>query len=163
MHEVARRPTIVTGLVPASASMPSATSLFAHLADPLTYPNWLVGAQRIRSVDDDWPRPGSQFHHRVGVGPLTLDDDTTVVSVSTPDELVLRASLGPLGTALIRFTLEGSTPTTVYFDEAPDSGLLKLIGRTIGRWALKPTAWGRNEASLRRLSELLCGTDPKNG
>lgn len=93
---------------------------------------------------------------------MRLEDDTIVVSVHAPDELVLRASIGPLGTALIRFTPEGSDPTTVYFDEAPDSGLLKLIGRTIGRWALKPTVWGPNQVSLHQLSELPNARPPQD-
>jgi hypothetical protein len=53
--------------------------VYAHLIDPRTYPDWLVGAQHIRGVDSHWPDRGAQFHHRVGLGPLTIDDATTLV------------------------------------------------------------------------------------
>ena len=56
--------------------------VFEVVSDPRTYPDWLVGAQEIRSVDEDWPQPGSRFHHRVGlVGPLTIPDSTSSVEV----------------------------------------------------------------------------------
>ena len=129
--------------------------VFAHLLEPRTYPDNLVGAKDIRAVDRHWPEPGAQFHHRVGVGPLTIDDATTVVAVSEPDELILRASVGPLGTALVRFRLLGSNPTLVKFDEAPDSGLLSVVGTTFGRFILKVSVWGRNETSLQRLKDLI--------
>jgi uncharacterized protein YndB with AHSA1/START domain len=129
--------------------------VFARLTDPRTYPAWLVGAQHIRDVDDDWPAPGSAFHHRIGIGPLTVDDATTVVSVAPPDELVLRARIGPLGAALVRFRLVGSEPTVVHFDEAAESGPLRRLGSGAGRWLLRPTIWGRNELSLVRLRDLL--------
>ena len=137
--------------------------VFDHLLEPRTYDEWLVGAKDIRAVDGNWPEPGARFHHRVGVGPLTIDDVTTVVSVSPPTELVLRASVGPLGTAIVRFRLVGSNPTVVRFDEAPDSGLLRLVGATVGRAILRATVWGRNEASLQQLKQLVEGapsTDP---
>ena len=40
--------------------------VFAVLADPTTYPDWLVGAQAIRDVDPAWPAPGAKFSHRIG-------------------------------------------------------------------------------------------------
>jgi hypothetical protein len=131
--------------------------VFDHLLEPRTYEEWLVGAKDIREVDAHWPEPGARFHHRVGVGPLTIDDVTTVVSVSPPTELVLRASIGPLGTAIVRFGLVGSNPTVVRFDEAPDSGLLRLVGVTVGRAILRASVWGRNEASLEQLKHLVEG------
>ena len=138
-------------------------TVFAHLVDPTTYPHWLVGAQKVLSVDEAWPAPGSAFHHRVGFGPATIQDRTVIVTCRAPDELLLRAEIGPFGSALIRFRLEGSAPTTVLFDEAPDSGFIKRLGSTVGRWALKPTAWGRNQRSLQRLDELLQSRDTHRG
>ena len=54
---------------------------FAVLIDPETYPRWLIGATAIRDIDDDWPAPGSKFHHVVGVGPLQIPDDTEVLAI----------------------------------------------------------------------------------
>src|SRR4051812_41318490 len=57
--------------------------IFSVLLDPYTYPEWLVGAQRIRSVDDAWPEPGTAFHHVVGFGPIKVADSTRVERVSS--------------------------------------------------------------------------------
>lgn len=127
--------------------------VFDRLIDPRTYPAWLAGAQRIRAVDPDWPAVGSRFHHRVGWGPLHLDDSTAVVRVDRPNELTLRASVGPLGKVLVRFRLHGSRPTVVVFDEAPERGLVRVLGTTIGRMALKAGIWGRNTVSLQQLRD----------
>lgn len=131
--------------------------VFARLIDPRTYPTWLAGAQRIRAVDADWPAVGSRFHHRIGWGPFHLDDTTSVVRVDAPNELTLRASVGPFGQALVRFRLHGSRPTVVVFDEAPDRGLVRVLGATVGRLVLKAGIWGRNTASLQQLRDEIEG------
>ena len=48
------------------------------LADGWLYPLWVVGASRMRDVDDAWPAVGSKLHHSVGAWPALLDDDTEV-------------------------------------------------------------------------------------
>lgn len=53
------------------------------LADGWLYPLWVVGASRMREVDDTWPAVGSKLHHSVGTWPALLDDTTEVVE-STP-------------------------------------------------------------------------------
>ena len=42
----------------------SVAQLWAALIDPTTYPQWLIGAQKIRDVDDTWPAVDAAFHHR---------------------------------------------------------------------------------------------------
>src|SRR5690554_932011 len=67
------------------------------LVDVRTYPSWLIGAQKIRAVDDDWPEPGSAFHHTVGIGgPLTLSDRTRCREIDPPHRLVLDIKARPL-------------------------------------------------------------------
>jgi hypothetical protein len=68
---------------------------------------------------------------------------------------VLRAAVGPLGAAIVRFRLTGSNRTVVHFDEAPDAGFLRAVGTTVGRWILKASVWGRNEVSLQQLKDLV--------
>jgi hypothetical protein len=34
--------------------------VFAVLRDGWTYPVWVVGASRMRDVDDGWPAPGTR-------------------------------------------------------------------------------------------------------
>jgi uncharacterized protein YndB with AHSA1/START domain len=73
-------------------------SVFAALVDPWTYPEWLVGAQDMRSVDPGWPAPGSSFHHRVGLaGPLTIADSSSSCEVDAPELLVLEVRARPAG------------------------------------------------------------------
>jgi uncharacterized protein YndB with AHSA1/START domain len=80
--------------------------VFAVLLDAWSYADWVVGADHIRAVDDDWPNPGSRFHHTVGVGPAKTDDTTTVLDIDAPRRLVLDAHAGPAGTARVAFLVE---------------------------------------------------------
>ncbi len=129
-------------------------TVFDFLTEPRTYPDWLVGAQDMRAVESDWPTPGARFHHRVGVGPFHIDDSTTVLELDAPDSLVLRASIGPLGTALVRFQLEGEDATRLTMDERPDSGLVKLLGAA-GSPLLRASIWGRSRVALNQLKALI--------
>ena len=54
----------------------SPEQVFAVLRDGWTYPVWVVGASRMRSVDEGWPAPGSKLHHSFGAWPLLLNDTT---------------------------------------------------------------------------------------
>jgi uncharacterized protein YndB with AHSA1/START domain len=132
--------------------------VFDVLSDPTTYPDWLVGAKAIRSIDPDWPAPGSQFHHRIGLGgPLTIPGSTTVRRSEPPDLLVLGAGMGILGEALVRFRLKrrtndsGEPRTQLEIEETPRKGIVR------GAFAaLRPLVlaglWGRNEVSLSSLA-----------
>src|SRR5690606_9682155 len=71
--------------------------VFAVLADGWTYSDWVVGTTHIRDVDPDWPAPGARLHHKVGPWPVSLHDQTSVVSCHPPTDLVLRARLWPVG------------------------------------------------------------------
>src|SRR5204863_9851650 len=78
-------PVEVRAVVPAAPN-----AVFAVLADPETYPDWLSGAQRIRRVDGQFPAPGSEFHHEVGPSDeVTIADHTKVVAVDPPNQLAL--------------------------------------------------------------------------
>jgi hypothetical protein len=58
---------------------------FRTIADPRTYPTWLVGAQRIRRVDPTFPAPAAEFEHSVGPSEgATIDDASTSRSTSVP-------------------------------------------------------------------------------
>lgn len=129
--------------------------VFEILVDAEAYPQWLVGAKHIRRVDDDWPAPGSSFHHAVGVGPLKVRDRTTVLLAAAPHTLVLLARIGPIGTARIRFTV---TPTEdgshLSIEEAPASGTLRALWNPVTRPLLGIGLWGRNALSLQAFRAL---------
>jgi uncharacterized protein YndB with AHSA1/START domain len=76
--------------------------VFAVLADPKTYADWVVGSDTIRDADPTWPAPGSRFYHRVGVGPIKVKDHTEVREADRPRKLALHARARPLGTARSR-------------------------------------------------------------
>jgi hypothetical protein len=124
------------------------------LADGWLYPLWVVGATRMRDVDDAWPAVGSKLHHSAGVWPLVINDNTEVLECSAGTSLRLRARGWPLGEAevLIRLTATGAH-TRVDLDEDVVSGPGRLIpepakGMIIG--------W-RNSETLRRLAFLAEG------
>ena len=127
-----------------------AEAVWAVLSDPYTYPHWLVGAQRIRSVDPGYPAPGTAFHHSVGpVDEVTVDDSTEVLASDPPRLLILRVHLGPLqGTVEMR-VVSDSVSTEVRFREVP-TGPGRLLTPLV-----RPLLHGRNMESLRRLDGLL--------
>jgi uncharacterized protein YndB with AHSA1/START domain len=119
------------------------------VADPRTYPEWLLGAKLIRAIDPGWPAPGAKFHHRVGFGPLAFDDHTTVLEVDQCRLLVLRIRATFALQAVARFELDDDPGGThVRFEEEPAR---RIIGNLV-RPVLDPLTHGRNAASLRRLA-----------
>ena len=80
--------------------------VFDVISDPRTYPEWLVGAREIRSVDENWPVPGSRFHHRVGLaGPVSISDHSESLEVERPTHLALKVLARPLGRGRVDFRL----------------------------------------------------------
>jgi uncharacterized protein YndB with AHSA1/START domain len=129
--------------------------VFAVLADPATYPDWLVGARRIRAIDEDWPAVGSSFQHTIGWGPARLQGSTSVRRCTPPTELVLGAGMGPLGEATVRFELTASSGgTVVELHELPARGPARWAGRVLGP-VVRLGLWGRNAASLGALSNVV--------
>lgn len=123
------------------------------LVDPQAFGNWVVAARRIRAVDPEWPRPGTRFHHSVGLGPIAVRDSSEVRRLELNRLLELEVRFRPGGVALVTITLVpiGRGLTRVHLDEAPVSGIV--------RWA-----WNRglafvfrlrNDASLRRVRRLV--------
>jgi uncharacterized protein YndB with AHSA1/START domain len=125
--------------------------VFAVLSDPNAYGDWVVGSHSIRDADASWPSVGSRFHHRVGVGPLTVADHTEVLEVDPPRRLVLRARARPLANACVELRLtavDGGTEVTM-LETAADTysrlGLNRLTDPLL-RW--------RNRIALTRLRRI---------
>lgn len=129
-----------------------AQSVWDVLMDPWLYTQWVVGNKRIRGVDADWPKPGSRFHHTVGVGPLMTRDATRIVAVEEPKRLELDAHAWPVGTARVTLELEpaeGGTRVTML--EEPSRGPAKWMETPL----LHGLTHGRNVESLRRLKRMV--------
>ncbi|QLL05560.1 SRPBCC family protein [Mycobacterium vicinigordonae] len=127
------------------------------MANGWTYAQWVVGNSRTRAVDADWPEPGAEIRHSVGVWPLVINDKTVVESCRPGEELVLRAHLGRLGSARITLRLY-KTPDGCRIDmiEVPVSGPMSLLPDTLALAAVYP----RNRECLWRLEALAKGQQP---
>ncbi|MGZ6695028.1 MAG: SRPBCC family protein [Solirubrobacteraceae bacterium] len=135
-----------------AAVIPAAPEqVWAVLADPGSYAYWVVGSHSIRDADAGWPAVGTRIHHRVGAGPLTINDETEVVEALPRHRLVLHARARPLGTARVELVLtpEG-TSTRVVMVEEPGDRLSRLLHNPLADRLLHR----RNELALRRLAEL---------
>lgn len=130
--------------------------VFAVLSDPESYPEWVVGAKRIRDADDEFPAEGSSFHHAVGGGPVDIKDSTTVIELDEPRRIVLRARARPAGIAHVELTLEdvggpGGGRTKVEMEEH----VVEPKPLAMANPVLDPLMHTRNSESLRRLKELV--------
>jgi hypothetical protein len=138
-------------------------AVFSVLSDGWLYTNWVVGASRMRNVDDHWPAGGSELHHSVGTWPLLVDDTTTVLEVDPPRLLRLQARAWPGGEAEVVVTIE-PTPAgcTVTIEELASAGPAKLIPTPLENLLLR---W-RNREALQRLAMIAEGrtaVDPTHG
>lgn len=127
--------------------------VFDVLAEPRTYPEWLVGAKRIRAVDADFPSEGAEFHHTVGAGPVSVDDSTEVLEVDRPDRLKLRVKAGHFNGVVEFLLLASPKGTEVRFRERPIGPPAALTP------FLRLSLQARNGESLRQLRELVEGHD----
>jgi hypothetical protein len=122
-------------------------AVYEVIADPTTYPEWLVGAQRIRAVDPDFPKPGTEFEHSVGPAEgVTVDDATEATGSDPPHRLDLHVRAGIFRADVRLLVRPSGTGTEVRFLERPS-----------GPWGsltplLRPVLRARNAESLRRLS-----------
>jgi hypothetical protein len=119
------------------------------LADGWSYPLFVVGASRMRAVDEEWPDVGARIHHSVGIWPALIDDYTEVTGVTPGERLALRARGWPLGEASVEFRLRPhGDGTEVEIDEKVTSGPGVLVPPPIKGLSLR---W-RNVETLRRLA-----------
>jgi len=123
--------------------------VWSVLADGWLYPLFVVGASRMREVDDTWPAVGSRLHHSVGVWPALIDDTTEVLEVDEERRLLLLARGWPAGQAHVEISLlpDGDS-TVVTIVEQATAGPGALIPTSIQ----DPQLHVRNIETLRRLA-----------
>ncbi|QWC86487.1 SRPBCC family protein [Nocardioidaceae bacterium] len=118
------------------------------LADGWLYPLFVVGATRMREVDDDWPAAGARLHHSVGVWPFVVDDVTEVEECRPGSMLQLRARAWPSGDARVRLHLTPhGSGTELRIEEDVRSGPARLVPSVLRQG---PLHW-RNHETIRRL------------
>jgi uncharacterized protein YndB with AHSA1/START domain len=129
----------------------SPEAVFDVLSDGWSYATWVVGAARIRSVDKDFPAPGSRIHHSVGIWPFMLSDHTEVERYDPPHEIQLLARAWPAGEARVTLICEPQgEQTKIIMRENVVKGPAKLIPRAIEEALIT----ARNREALLRLGFL---------
>jgi uncharacterized protein YndB with AHSA1/START domain len=127
----------------------SPEQVFAVLHDGWTYPLWVVGASRMRNVDDGWPAPGTVLHHSFGVWPLLIDDTTEVLEIDPDQRLVLEARGWPVGKARVEITVEkAGDDSLVSISEDVTDGPARLVPQSVRLAGIDV----RNRETLRRLA-----------
>ena len=126
-------------------------AVWAVLADPGAYGEWVVGTRQVTRADAAWPEVGSTLEYEVGIDPVSVRDTTRVVEAEPPRLLVLLAQAKELGAMTIRLELEPSGEgTRVVLDEHPAEGVVDALHNRLSDAALK----ARNDLALGRLREL---------
>jgi uncharacterized protein YndB with AHSA1/START domain len=120
------------------------------LADPPSYEEWVVGNKAVRRHDPNWPTPGTEFHHKVGVGPLVVKDKTVSLEATPSRRLAMNVRALPVGHGIVTLELtEAGGATSVRMVEVPAGGPARLF------WpAIDPLIKLRNTETLRRLKRL---------
>ena len=124
------------------------------LLDARAYPKWVGGAQKVRDVDSSWPRLGSRFHHRIGVGPATIDDTTKLLAKRPGRGVRFEVRVRPFGVGEVDIDLRPKArgrKTKVTMTEDFTRGPLSWVAHPIRSVAIS----ARNVVSLRRLRRLV--------
>ncbi|MCD4852384.1 SRPBCC family protein [Arthrobacter sp. AK01] len=119
------------------------------------YSGWVVGASRIRAVDEQWPQVGSTLHHSVGSWPFLIDDSTRVTGMEAGRTLELLARGWPLGEAKVVITLEDLGGLQCRVTIAEDA--VRGPGKAVPKALRDPLIAGRNRETLRRLELMAAG------
>lgn len=130
------------------------SAVWEVLSDGWLYPSWVVGAARMRDVDEAWPAQGAKLHHSVGNWPFLLDDKSEVLESVPLQRLRLKAHGWPAGAAEVLVDIEpDGTGSLVTIREDAVAGPGALVPRPARQAAIVP----RNKEALRRLGYLAEG------
>ncbi|MFE6834016.1 SRPBCC family protein [Streptomyces sp. NPDC057705] len=130
----------------------SPQAVWAVLADPNLYGEWVVGPSESTPLDQLWPEVGSRLRYTVRLGPWSTEGVTTVRHRETGRELELEASFKALGTARIFLQLRPwGEETLVVCDEHPLRGLGGTLHNPVSEAALQL----RHRGMLARLARLV--------
>ena len=127
-----------------------AEAVWAVLADGWQYATWVVGASRVRAVDEHWPDAGQRLHHSVGPWPAVISDSTRSEESVPARRLVLTARGWPLGEARVEIEIvpDGAGSCTVSMAEDASSGPGRLVPLPVRQALILP----RNKEALLRLA-----------
>jgi uncharacterized protein YndB with AHSA1/START domain len=123
--------------------------VWAVLADGWLYPSWVVGASRMRAVDDTWPTLGAVLHHSSGLWPLVTNDETVVLESDPPRRLKMQAKGRPVGEATIELRVErqGDRSVVTIIEDVTKGPATRIPERM-----RQTLIAARNKETLRRLA-----------
>jgi len=131
-------------------------AVFAVLADGWVFPTWVVGATRMRDVDENWPKAGSHLHHSFGVWPALINDKTTVLEWDPPRRMTMQPEGWPVGEARVVIEVKPrGTGCVVRITERADRGPGLLVPKPI----MDVLLHARNNETLRRLAFIAEGRE----
>jgi|UniRef100_UPI004053510E hypothetical protein len=129
--------------------------VFEVLADGWLYPSWVVGASRMREVDETWPMADAELHHSFGVWPLLINDKTLVEEFVPSRRMVMKARGWPIGEARVTIDVKPrGDRCVVRIQEEAVAGPGRFVPAPLMDIALH---W-RNDETLHRLAYLAEGT-----
>ncbi|WP_426320084.1 SRPBCC family protein [Microbacterium sp. E-13] len=125
--------------------------VFEVLGDGWLYPVWVVGASRMREVDETWPMTGAELHHSFGVWPALINDKTVVEQFVPGKTMVMRARGWPIGEARVTIDVKPrGDECVVRIQEEAIAGPGRFVPAPLMDVALH---W-RNDETLHRLAYL---------
>jgi hypothetical protein len=133
--------------------------VWAVLADPTLYNDWVVGVAGSKPGRGDWPVTGSDLTYQVVLGPWKGSGRTVVRRAEEPHILELEADSGPLGTARIALEVRpwGEEDSIVVIDEHP----LRRAAGSLHNVAIDAFLQVRHRGMLKRLADLVHKTSPR--
>ncbi len=128
--------------------------VFEVLANGWLYPSWVVGASRMRDVDDAWPAEGARLFHSFGVWPFLINDSTSVLEWDPPRHMKVRARGWPIGVAHVTLDVKprGENCVVRIGEDAVEGP-----GRFIPAPVRQVMLHARNNETLQRLAYLAEG------
>lgn len=129
-------------------------AVWAVLADPHRYGEWVVGTSESKPLDHSWPEKGARLRYTVRLGPWSAQGTTTVRHQVSGKELELEAAFKSLGTARVFLQLRPwGEETLIVCDEHPLRGLGGTLHNPVSEAALQL----RHRGMLARLARLVEG------
>ncbi|MER0443749.1 SRPBCC family protein [Streptomyces sp. Edi4] len=130
----------------------SPEAVWAVLADPDRYGDWVVGPDKSSPLDHTWPATGSRLRFTLRLGPWSGEGTTIVRRSEACEELELEASFKALGSARIYLQLRPwGTDTLVICDEHP----LRGMGGTLHNPVTEVLLQLRHRGMLARLAKVV--------
>jgi uncharacterized protein YndB with AHSA1/START domain len=127
-------------------------AVWAVLADPARYPDWVLGMSEVRRADRDWPLPGATFDYRLRWGPVPLAGRATVLAAHPPGHLRIRWRRGLVGESTVELTIHRDDGTTTIRMSEGRAGLFQGIPANP---LIAAIDYGRDVTSIDRLRRLV--------